>query len=58
MNLNLILAVMIDDFENIFMNVLDKYAPIKLKYLRANDGPFMNKKLRRGNVEVQIKKYL
>ena len=24
------------------MNLLNKYAPIKCKYLRANDGPFMN----------------
>ena len=36
-----------DHFENLFMNVLDKYAPIKLKYLRANDDPYMNKKLRK-----------
>ena len=29
------------------MNLLNGYAPIKCKYLRANDGPFMNKELRK-----------
>ena len=31
----------------VYMNLLNKYAPIKCKYLRANDGPFMNKELRK-----------
>ena len=29
------------------MNLLNKYVPIKCKYLRANDGSFMNKELRK-----------
>ena len=37
------------------MNVLDKYVPIKLKYLRANDGSFMNTKLRK---EVMLRSKL
>ena len=37
----------LEDFENIFMYILDKHAPIKYKYLRANDSPFMTKKLRK-----------
>ena len=36
-----------DTFENIFMGIFDKHVPIKLKYLRANDSPFMNKELRK-----------
>ena len=36
-----------DDFVNIVMNVLNKHAPIKFKYVRANDGPFMTKQLRK-----------
>ena len=35
-----------DNFHDICMNLLNKYVPIKYKYLRANDGPFMNKELR------------
>ena len=35
-----------DNFHGICMN-LNKYAPIKCKYLRTNDGPFMNKELRK-----------
>ena len=27
------------------MNLLDEHVPIKCKYLRVNDGPFMNKDL-------------
>ena len=34
-------------FQNCFGNVLDKHAPIKRKYARANDGPFMNRVLRK-----------
>ena len=36
-----------DNFHDICMNLLNKYVPIKCKYLRANDGPFMNKELRK-----------
>ena len=34
-------------FEDLFMKVLNKHAPIKLKYIRANDGPYMNKEIRK-----------
>ena len=34
-------------FLNCFGKVLDKHAPIKRKYARANDGPFMNRALRK-----------
>ena len=30
-------------FETIFMEVLNKFAPIKEKYVRANNAPYMNK---------------
>ena len=34
-------------FQNILSEVLDKHAPLKRKYLRANNSPFMTKQLRK-----------
>ena len=34
-------------FEKIFLNILNKHAPIKKKYVRANDAPYMTKILRK-----------
>ena len=36
-----------NDFQNILCNVLDKHAPARKKYLKANDSPFMTKHLRK-----------
>ena len=36
-----------DTFTQIVMDLLNKYCPIKLKYLRGNDSPFMTKDLRK-----------
>ena len=36
-----------NDFQNTLCNVLDKHAPVKKKYLWANDSPFMTKYLRK-----------
>ena len=36
-----------DEFVKILMNILDRHAPIKQKYIRANQGPFMTKELRK-----------
>ena len=36
-----------DDFVSIFMDILNKHAPLKFKYIRANDSPFMTKDLRK-----------
>ena len=36
-----------DVFDHIFMALLDKHGPVRLKYVRANEGPFMNKTLRK-----------
>ena len=36
-----------NDFQNILCKLLDKHAPVKKKYLRANDSPFMTKHLRK-----------
>ena len=47
--------IKLEDFENIFMDIFDKHAPIKYKYLRANDAPFMNKELRK---EVMLRSKL
>ena len=35
------------DFQNIFIEILHKHAPIKKKILRFNDNPFMTKSLRK-----------
>ena len=37
-------------FEAVVMAVLNEHAPIKRKYVRANDGPFMTKALRKENM--------
>ena len=36
-----------DDFVTTFMDILNKHAPIKKKYIRANDNPFITKELRK-----------
>ena len=49
-----------DTFHNIFMELTDKHAPIKIKYFRANHAPFMSKILTQ-NISYRTKlrnKYL
>ena len=36
-----------DEFVNISLKVLERHAPLKQKYLRANHGPFMTKELQK-----------
>ncbi len=36
-----------NNFQNILSNVLEKHAPLKKKYLRANNSPFITKHLRK-----------
>ena len=36
-----------DEFIDIVNNVLERHAPLKYKYLRANDAPFIHKELRK-----------
>ncbi|XP_057308019.1 uncharacterized protein LOC130645912 [Hydractinia symbiolongicarpus] len=39
-----------ENYENLvlkFRNIIDKHAPIKIKLVRGNEAPFMNKKLRK-----------
>lgn len=39
-----------ESYENLvlkFRNIIDKHAPIKIKLVRGNEAPFMNKKLRK-----------
>ena len=38
-------AINCDIFHNVIIRVLDRHAPLKKKYLRANNSPFMNKTL-------------
>ena len=40
-----------NNFQNCFEKVLDKHAPMKKKYARANDGPFMNRALRKATMQ-------
>ena len=39
-----------NNFRNCFEKVLDKHAPMKKKYARANVGPFMNRALRKATM--------
>ena len=36
-----------DQFVTTFMDILNRHAPVKQKYVRANDNPFMTKYLRK-----------
>ena len=36
-----------DDFERVFTSVLDKHAPLKTKFVRANNKPHVSKALRK-----------
>ena len=36
-----------NNFQTIMRNILDRHAPLKKKYLRANSSPFMTKELRK-----------
>ena len=38
------------EFEEIFLNVLEKFAPIKKKIIRGNHAPYMNKILRKATM--------
>ena len=35
----------LDTLKQLFLNILEKFAPVKHKYVRANQSPFMNKAL-------------
>ena len=37
---------------------LDKHAPVKKRYVRANQSPFMNKKLKRNYEKVMLEKQI
>ena len=36
-----------EEYFSLLMEILDKHAPLKTKYVRANDQPFITKELRR-----------
>ena len=40
-----------EEFESIFIEVLNKHAPLKEKFVRANNSPFMNKALTKAIME-------
>ena len=37
--------ITLDSLKDIFINILDTFAPVKHKYVRANQAPFMTKTL-------------
>ena len=43
-------------FQNVFLEILHKHAPIKKKILRFNNNPFMAKPLKSYNAQIKIKK--
>ena len=36
-----------NDFDNLVMRMLNTFAPIKYKYIRENEAPFMNKEFKK-----------
>ena len=40
-----------DDYVSLVMEMLNKHAPLKMKYIRANDQPFITKKLRKEHMK-------
>ena len=40
-----------DDFNDLLMRICDKHCPLKTKYLRGNDQPFMTKELRKQHMK-------
>ena len=47
LNTNLSNVCSYEEFETVYLNILDKHAPIKTKYIRANQAPYMTKVLRK-----------
>ena len=43
--LNNLSSTTFDDFEETFLSLMNKHAPLKKKILRHNDGPFMTREL-------------
>ena len=41
-----------ESFENVFLDVLQRYAPLKTKVVRANHAPYMNKTLRKAIMKM------
>ena len=48
-----------DKFEKIYLNVLDKHGPCKIKIIRANEAPFMNREIKKYMTHTRLKnKYI
>ena len=41
------MARIYDNLVDTFIEIVDKHAPLKIKFLRGNEAPFMNKELRK-----------
>ena len=51
LNTNPLMKEDFNTFDSTVKSILDKQAPLKKTYLRANDGPFMTKELRKANMK-------
>ena len=40
-----------DEYVSLVMEIFNRHVPIKMKYIRANDQPFMTKELRKGHMK-------
>ena len=40
-----------DDYDNLLIQILERHAPLKTKYIRGNDQPFMTKQLRKEHMK-------
>ena len=47
-----------EEFEEIFMNFLDPHAPLKKKISRANNAPYITKKLESNHGKISALKHL
>ena len=47
-----------DNYVSLVMSIFNKHAPLKQKYVRANDAPFINKELRKEHMKrSRLKNY-
>ena len=49
--------IIVDIFKMTFLNVLNKFAPLKKKYLKANHSRFVNKELNKAVIQRSRLRY-
>ena len=43
-------TISFENFETTFLKILNNHAPMKKKFVRANEVPYMTKKLKKSNL--------